>query len=212
MIAEQRDQRPASAVLFVCVEPANLRRDAEDAQVIRGDGVADQQLRRALTGERVLVVIRRREVFKDAAALPGSEVAGAAGVRLSVACIVRSPHRHDAIGVLVGKRVQHDGLDDGKDGGGCAHAERECQDRGHSESRRLAKLMQRELYIGPDAFEREPLPDLAAAFSDNGRVAELAVRSLGGFLPCHPLFHQLIGTLLDMLANRKIQIVIAAVT
>ena len=86
------------------------------------------------------------------------------------------------------------------------------QSKGKHDDRRgqrlFAQLPQRQPDVGADAFERGPLPGFAAAFFDQGHVAELPPRlalRLGG---AHAAGHQLGSLLFQMLRDflRQIRI------
>ena len=49
------------------------------------------------------------------------------------------PDRHDAIGVAIGQRLEHDAANDAEDGGGGADAQRQREHRRNGESRRAQK-------------------------------------------------------------------------
>jgi len=78
---------------------------------------------------------------------------------------------------------------------------RQCQDGGDGESRRPAQLAGRVAHIGPDRFQRGPLPHFAAALFQHGAVPEGASGGLLGGLLAHAPAHQLLGALLKVEAH-----------
>lgn len=97
MIAEEGDGRTAGAIFLIGVEAAELRGDAENAEITGGDSVADEELRRALAGEGDFVIPGGRHVFDDPALLfPEGEVAWTTGQWIAPACGVGGPDRDDA--------------------------------------------------------------------------------------------------------------------
>ena len=108
---------------------------------------------------------------------PDRKIRGRARMRLIVSGHVRGPYRHEPVRVFIRKRREEYGLHDREDGCRRTDSQGQRQDCGHGEARRPAKLMQSEPDVRPDAFKRGPLPDLAAAFLNQRRIAEFATGS-----------------------------------
>src|SRR5271170_4100664 len=155
MVAEERHNWAARLVFLGSVEPPDLRLNAENVEVAGRYSVTDQQLRRALSGESLFIVIRRRQILEDAAALlPDGEIRGSAGHGLAALGGVGCPHGDDSDGVVVWQRGEQDGFDHGEDCGVCADAEREGERGGQRKSGRLAKLTQGEPQIVGEDFKK----------------------------------------------------------
>ena len=77
-----------------------------------------------------------------------------------------------------------------------------------AEARGIAQLAQRIPHVGPDGFQRRPLPHFAASLFDDRAIPKRAAGGLLGILPVHSLAHQLLGALFKMQAHLFGKIVI----
>jgi hypothetical protein len=91
-------------------------------------------------------------------------------------------------------------------------AQRQGEDRGGGESRRLEQLADGEAYIGQNAFNCGPLPCLAAVLLDQRNVSELAPRLLFGLGAGKALIGQFIGSFRQVLLDGDGEVFVATAT
>jgi hypothetical protein len=103
-------------------------------------------------------------------------------------------------------------LNNAVDGSIRSNAEGKGQKTDYREAWRPAQLPQSKLHVGPDALHGGPLPHLAAAFFQQGNIAELAASSTRSFLTRHAIVHQLFDGFIEVFSYRLGEFVVTAAT
>ena len=101
-----------------------------------------------------------RQTVEAAVAIAQIEIVG---IRGSLFLVAAALDRVEALRIRHIQRAQDQRIQYAKHHGICADRERQGQDGGNRESGRAAEIAHRNAHIGPDGFQRRPLPDLAAA-------------------------------------------------
>jgi hypothetical protein len=105
------------------------------------------------------------------------------GIIVEFGGVVGVPGEQDELlRVANGQRLEHDGIDQAKDGGVGADTESEGRHGDGGEAGSLAQHAEAVADVGEEIFEPTPAPHLTRRFLDQGFVAEFATGGVQGFL------------------------------
>ena len=176
-VAEDRDRGPAAEVLAGQERAAEQRPHPEHREETVGGLEAEHGLRALGAHEGHEPVTVGGDLREDARSrAPVAEVGKRNPVRFSAGAEARFVELHEAVGLLVGQRPQHDRVDQAEDGGGRADAQGQ---RGHDrrgEPRPPRQQPQREARVLHETVPEERASGLVEALARGGDVAERAAR------------------------------------
>jgi hypothetical protein len=103
--------------------------------------------------------------------------------------------------VSIRQRPYQGGIDEGEDGYAGANPKRKHRYGSDRKARRFTELSKRVPHVGPDRFQRHPLPDFPTAFFEQRGISECPARRLFSSLPAHTFAHKLLGLFFEVFAH-----------
>jgi len=186
---------------------AQLRRDAQQCEVVWRDADQAHPRRRGRPREIVFIEPRGRDVLEDARPLEVEPL------RLRHADVVRSDafeivlDAHQLFGVRIGQRSQQRRVDDAENRGRCTDAERERENSDRGEAGRLAEHAHGVPNVLNGVIEPEPPARLVEPFARQRHVSEVAMRSGARRVVVEALFAQPGDVLVEVTVDLRREIV-----